>query len=324
MIEVSNQDRVVFPESGGARAFTKGDVVAYYDAMASRILAHVEGRPLSIRRFPKGLRAPGFFQKNVPAHYPESMRRFAVPRSDEATKRHKKAGTEEAASETVYAVVTERDHVPFLANQGAIELHVPTQRADVELRADRIVVDLDPPANVAGSAELARAAARIVGEELERRGLASVPVATGSKGYHVVAPIAPELTADATLVTVYKLATLLAHRHDELTIAFRIANRGGRVFVDWLRNAPLATVVAPWSLRARLGAPIATPLRWDELERTAPDRFTLADRDELVARPDPLAELAREPPSPRAFVAAIDDEFAASGLELPKFDRFRS
>ncbi|MGZ3473466.1 MAG: non-homologous end-joining DNA ligase LigD, partial [Polyangiales bacterium] len=111
---------------------------------------------------------------------------------------------------------------------------------------------------------------------------------------------------------------------EELTLAFRVAKRGDRVFVDWLRNAPMSTVVAPYSLRARARAPVATPLAWSELESVAPDAFTIADVDRLLDRPDSLAERDADPADATRFVAAVDEAFERSGLVLETFDRFRS
>ena len=315
MIDVSNADRVVFPEIGK----TKGDVVSYYERLASRVLPHVAGRPLSIRRYPKGLAGPGFFQKNVPAHHPDSIARFAVPRSPEASKRHRDPEAKQKQV-TVYPVVSEREHVPYLANQGAIELHVPTARASSLFRPDRLVLDLDPPA---GAVALVRRAAHIARAALEAHGLAAVPVATGSKGYHVVAAIHPTVDTDALATALQQLATLLVAAHpDDLTLAFRVASRGERVFVDWLRNHPLATVVAPYSLRARPRATVAAPLAWHELDATAPDAFAIDDADLLLDRPDHLADLA--PADAQPFVASVAEAFARSGLTLEAFDRFRS
>src|SRR5580658_225185 len=252
MVEVSNASRIVFPEVGR----TKGDVVAYYEQIAPRLLPHVLDRPLSIRRYPKGLAGPGFFQKNVPAHYPPSMGRFAVPRSTEASKKHARPGAEAPADMTVYPVVREAEHLPYLANQGAIELHVPTARVSHARHPDRIVFDLDPP--VDGGAA-ARRAAHLVRGILEELGLRSVPVATGSKGYHVVCSVAAgatNATGDVIALASQKVSAMLAARHpDDLTIAFRTTRRENRVFLDWLRNNPGATVVAPYSLRARARAP---------------------------------------------------------------------
>jgi len=316
-VEVSNPDRVVFPEIGR----TKRDVVAYYERVAPRALPHVAGRPLSIRRYPKGLAGPGFFQKNVPPHYPEAILRFPVPRSREASKKHPGKGGK-PADVTVYPVLSEPEHIPYLANQGAIELHVPTSRADDLFHPDRLVIDLDPPP---GPFAAVRRAAYVVRDALASYGLATVPVATGSKGYHVVSAIRPSASIETIGVTLQKLAALLASRHpDELTVVFRVALRGGRVFVDWLRNNPIATAVAPYSLRARPRATVAVPLAWSEIETTDPDAFTMADLDRILERPDPLLELTSAPSATERFVAGVEADFDASGLVLETFDRFRS
>jgi bifunctional non-homologous end joining protein LigD len=316
MVQVSNADRVVFPEVGR----TKGDLVSYYERIAPRLLPHVVGRPLSIRRYPKGLAAPGFFQKNVPDHYPASIGRFAVPRSAAASKKHPRRG---AASPdvTVYPVVQEAEHLAYLANQGAIELHVPTSLITGEFRPDRIVIDLDPPE---GALAAVRQAAKRVREKLEALSLQTIPVATGSKGYHLVAVIAPGADGDTIAVATQKLAALLAADHpEELTTVFRTALRGGRVFIDWMRNNPGATVVAPYSVRARARASVAAPLRWEEIDAHAPDAFTMDDVDRLLDRSDPLADLASAQDA-APFVSAVDTAFERAGLVLETFDRFRS
>ncbi|MFL5453734.1 MAG: non-homologous end-joining DNA ligase [Myxococcales bacterium] len=314
-MEVSNPDRIVFPGIG----LTKGDVVAYYERIAERMLPHVAGRPVSIRRYPKGLSGPGFFQKNVPPHYPDSFERFAVPRSREASKKHP-AGKDRDV--TVYPILRDAEQLPYLANQGAIEVHVPTSRASDLFHPDRIVIDLDPPP---GSFDRVRRAALVVCDALAAYELPTVPVATGSKGYHVVAPIRPTASSEAIASAAQKFAALMTAKHgDDLTIVFRVALRGERVFVDWLRNTPLATVVAPYSLRARPRATVATPLGWEELPTTDPDAFTIGDLDRLLERPDALSQLASAPSDPQRLVSAVEAEFAASGLVLQPFDRFRS
>jgi bifunctional non-homologous end joining protein LigD len=317
MVEVSNADRIVFPELGR----TKGDVVAYYERIAARMLPHVAERPLSIRHYPKGLAGPGFFQKNVPAHYPDSIQRLAVPRSRAAAKKHvRKQAMEQAV--TIYPVVREPEHLAYLANQGAIEFHVPTARASDVFQPDRIVVDLDPPS---GAVDLVRRAAHLIRDALAELGLPTALLATGSKGYHLVAPVKPSVNAGVLALALQQFATLAAAAHpDELTIAYRVALRGQRVFIDWLRNNPMASVVAPFSLRARPSASVATPLSWAELESHAPDAFTIDDIERLLDRPDSLAELATTPAAAEPFVAAVARAFDASGLMLETFDRFRS
>ncbi len=316
-MEVSNPGRVVFPEIGR----TKADVVAYYERIAPKALQHLAGRPLSIRRYPRGLAAPGFFQKNVPPHYPDSIERFEVPRSRAASKKHPAKGGGDR-DVTLYPVLHRPEDIPYLANQGAIELHVPTSRAGDLFHPDRIVVDLDPPP---GPFARVRRAAYVVRDALAARGLASVPIATGSRGYHLVSPIRPSASGDAIAVALQKFAALLAARHpEELTVVFRVALRGERVFVDWLRNNPMATVIAPYSLRARPRATVATPLAWSEVETTDPDAFAIGDLDRLLDRPDSLAELASAPGDADRFVAGVDAAFESSGLVLETFDRFRS
>jgi bifunctional non-homologous end joining protein LigD len=311
-VKVTHADRIVFPEAQR----TKGDVVAYYQRVAERLLPHLEGRPLSIKRYPRSIAEPGFFQKNVPAHYPASIERFPVPRSREATRKH--GG--DARAETLYPIIRTPEHVAYLANQGAVELHVPMARAPDLFHPDRIVIDLDPPP---GALDLVRRAARIVRDALDELRLPSAPVATGSKGYHVIAPIQPIAGAGDVLLALQQLATLLVARHpDELTMVFRVARRGHRVFLDWLRNTPLATVVVPYSLRARPRATVAAPLGWDELDRHAPDAFTLDDAGQLLDRPDTV--IALPPADPRPFLQLTASAFHESGLELETFDRFRS
>ena len=244
-----------------------------------------------------------------------------MPRSAEAAKRHPRK-SKVAEDVTIYPLVDDEEHLAYLANQGAIELHVPTSRVPKLDFPDRIVFDLDPPL---GATSLVRRAAFLVRDALAEYGLDSVPVATGSKGYHVVAAIEPAHDFDAITVASQQMAALLAAKHEaELTTAFRIVQRAKRVFVDWLRNRPSATVVAPYSLRARPRATVATPLAWEELDAVDPDAFTMADIERLLDRPDTLAQLAESPSDAGPFVAAVGQAFDAAGLVLERFDRFRS
>jgi bifunctional non-homologous end joining protein LigD len=317
MVTVTHPERVVFPESG----HTKGEVVEWYRRAAPRLLAHAGGRPLSLKRFPRGVGGQGFFQKNAAAHYPPFIERIEIP---------KKGGV------TQHPAVSDEEGIVYLANQNVIELHTPTVRGASLLSPDRLIVDLDPPA---GEVELVRRAARIVHDELAALGLDSIPVATGSKGFHVVAPVAATVPIDEASLAMHRLATLLAHRHsEELTIVFRVARRGRRVFVDFLRNHHGATAVVPWSLRARARPTVAIPIAWDELDQVTPDAFALPragdtagagagtdarSPDLRLAMPDPLLVLAERAQDAAPFVQAVERAFADSGLELVTFDRFR-
>lgn len=302
MIEVSHPDRIVFPGPG----HTKRDIVSYYERAAPKLLPHLVSRPITILRFPRGIDAPGVFVKNAPKHYPPTFERIELPRKDGVTS---------------HVSVRDGEQLAYLANQGAIELHVPTVRAPDLFHPDRIVVDLDPPP---GEVALVRRAARAVRETLEQLGLPTVPVATGSKGYHLVAPIVPTVELSRIEGAMHRLATLAAAEHPELlTTTFRIAKRGGRVFFDWLRNRYGATVVCPFSLRARASAPVAMPITWEEIDSVAPDGIGLADVDAHLAKSDPLAVLAESPRDPEPFVSRVEAAFEASGLVLETFDRFR-
>ncbi len=302
-VTITNADRIVYPATG----HTKGNVVRYYERAAPRILPHLAGRPLTLRRYPRGVGQKGFFQKNVPASYPASMERIEIP---------KRGGV------TVHPCVSEAEHLVFLANQGVIELHVPLVRTPDLSHPDRFIIDLDPPE---GSVSLARRAAVILRDELRELGLPSTPVATGSKGYHVVVAIIPSVESAKLARAAEELSVLAAHRHpDALTTAFRVARREGCVFVDWLRNRVPATVVAPFSLRARTSPTIAMPFEWDELDAVLPDTFGLATSEERAEREDPLLRAAQTPVDPQPFVDRVAREFEVAGIELERFDRFRS
>lgn len=298
--EVSNPDRVLFPGAG----FTKADIVEYYERIGAAMLPHVSGRPLTLERYPRGIGAKGFMQKNAAKHFPDFIGRIELPKSD---------GT------TTYPLVETPEGIAYLANQGTITFHVWTSRLPDLWHADRLIMDLDP---AEGDPAAARAATRIIGSMLDDLGITSAPMATGSKGYHVFAAIEPTLEADVLGLLSRQLAHLAAHAHpDLLTTEFRKENRKGRVFVDWLRNQPGSTGVAPWSLRPRTGAPVAVPITWAELETTAPDEWRLDTIDKRVGV-DPILELV--PQDLGDLIEPVARQIDDAGIVLATFDRFRS
>ncbi|MEM9876910.1 MAG: non-homologous end-joining DNA ligase, partial [Myxococcota bacterium] len=214
-VEISNPDRIVFPDAG----FSKADVVAYYERAAPLMMPHLMGRPLTLQRFPRGIGAKGFMQKNAAKHFPSFIERVPVVHQER---------------ETIYPVVHDAMGLRYLANQGTVTFHIWTTRARALDRPDHIVFDLDPPR---GDPAAARTAARDVRTLLQELGLASAVCATGSQGYHVLFPVRPELDLVAIGLFCRRVAELLARRHPErLTTEFRKKNRRGRVFIDWLRN----------------------------------------------------------------------------------------
>jgi bifunctional non-homologous end joining protein LigD len=301
-MEVSNADRVVFPKDG----LTKGDVVAYYEKVAERMLPFIEGRLLSVERFPRGIDGQGFMQKNVPDHAPADLiGRHTVPKEDGGT--------------TTYPVVNTPEGITFFANLGVITFHVPPSTIEDEMRPDWVIWDLDPPP---GSVDLVRRAATEMHSVLDGYGIPTVLLTSGSKGYHLRAPIAPTVDFEQVVTVARGTAALASAVNDDLmTLAFRKADRGERVFVDWMRNTPRSTSVVPWSLRPRAGAPVAAPISWAELDEVAPDQVRLGN----------VSERSRKRPWSRIqtvdlalVVEKVETDLAASGIVLEPFDRFRS
>ena len=293
-MKVTNADRVIFPGVG----VTKGDVVAHYYRVATWMLPHLLDRPLTLTRHPRGIAAKGFFQKNVAKYYPEELiGRIEIPRRKGVT---------------VHPTASTADALAYLANQGTIEFHVPLATQHDAWRPDRFVIDLDPPDGGGAGVREAAWACKALFDEL---GIETTPMTTGGKGYHVCARLLPTTSMARTA---HRLAAILLQRHPTLlTNEFLKENRGGRVLVDWMRNTGRATVVAPWSLRARKGAPVAMPITWDELNDTAPDAFTIGD---ALDRPDHL--LAVTPADPARLTQAVDRIIEAQGTPLEYIDRF--
>jgi bifunctional non-homologous end joining protein LigD len=271
-VACTNVGRVVFPDAG----ITKGDVLAYYRDVASVAVPHLRGRALTIERFTKGLAGGGFFQKHYQKHFPPWIDRVEL-------------GTR---TPVVYPVCDTAAALVYFANQGALAFHVGTSRRDALDRPDHLVFDLDPPE---GRFDLARRAAQCVRDLMEELELSTFVKTTGSKGLHVVVPLDGHATFDEVGAFCQKAAALLCARHAELfTTEFYKKDRGGRLFLDTMRNAIAATVIAPYSLRGRRGAPVAAPIEWAELAdpSLAPDGVRLHDvRANLDARGDPWADL---------------------------------
>ena len=262
-MKVSSADRIMFPEVG----LTKGDMVGYYETIADLIFPFLVARPLTLERYPQGIGTKGFMQKNAADHFPDSIERYEVPKSDGGT--------------TTFPVITEPTDAPYLANQGTVSFHIWTSRVPDTDHPDYFVMDLDPEAGDVGKARSAAEAAR---DALASFGVESIPVATGSKGYHVWAPIVPDVAWQEVAIAAQSIAGLVVAANPDLaTTEFLKKNRKGRVFVDWMRNHPGASVVSPFSIRPRPTAPVSTPITWDELAITDPDQWTVANLAERVA-----------------------------------------
>jgi bifunctional non-homologous end joining protein LigD len=274
-IELTRQDKVLFPGSG----ITKGDLVRYYERIAPVALPHWRDRPLSQHRFPDGIEGEGFFQKEIPDHYPSWVERAKL-----------KAQTDGSVT---YALANNAATLVYLANQASITPHLGLSRIDRIDHPDWLVIDLDPQDD---DFEKVRFAARATRRLLHRLELPSFVQTSGSRGLHVFVPL--DRSADFTGVRAFArdLARHLASQHpDRLTTEQRKAKRGDRVYLDILRNAYGQTTAAPYAVRAREGAPVATPLDWSEAAdaRLSPQRYTIANIFRRLSRKaDPWRDMA--------------------------------
>jgi bifunctional non-homologous end joining protein LigD len=262
-VTITHADRVVYPADG----VTKGEIAAYYDAVAERMAPHLKDRPLSIVRAPETIEET-FFQR----HPLKGMEAGIVP--------------VEAGSET-YMALDGAIGLHSAAQFGAIELHGWMSRIDALDAPDRMVFDLDPDEDLAFS-EVRRAAADIA-KALRDLGLKSWPLLSGGKGVHVVVPLDGSRDYAETEPFAKGFAQALA-AHDPRRFVANMSKqrRKGRIFVDWLRNKKSATAILPWSLRARPGARVATPVTWEELE--AIEKASAFDIKSALKRRDPWRE----------------------------------
>lgn len=289
---MTHPDRVVFPDIG----LTKGELVDYYRRVAPHAVPHLRGRPLTMQIFPKGADQPGSFVKERRKHFPDWVGSAEVPVSD-ATRKRRTDGL-------VMPVIDTEDALVYVANQGMVTPHVWLSRADRPEHPDRLVFDLDPSDD---DFDLIRATALELRDVLAEHGLVPFVKTTGSRGLHVTVPLDRSATTDEVFAFAGVVAAeLVEHHPDRLTTKFSKAERGSRLFLDILRNRPSQTEVAAYGVRARPGAPVATPLEWDEVKDRAltADRWTVRNVfRRLSQRADPWAELdANARPLPKGVL----------------------
>jgi bifunctional non-homologous end joining protein LigD len=270
-LQLRNLDKVLWPRA----AFTKGDMVEYYRAVAPALVAHLAGRPLTLRRFPDGVEGPGWYQTNCPPH-PDYVRTTVL---------HGRGGA-------VYrpCVVDDATALLWVAGTGAVELHpllAGTERPDDPLA---LVFDLDPGpgADVLSCCEVAL----LIRAHLEAIGLVAVPKTSGGVGLHLYVPLGLGQRYETTKPIARALAGRLAEERPDLVVDRQARNlRARRVLVDWLQNERMRSTVAPYSLRATPFPTVSTPVRWEELERALAER-----RPELLTfEPgDAIARLERD------------------------------
>ncbi|RJQ56310.1 MAG: DNA ligase D [Actinobacteria bacterium] len=273
-VRLTHPDRIYYPEEG----ITKIELATYYEEIREWIMPYVSNRPLTMVRCPEGWRAECFFQKQATGEFPDFIKRIKI--EFESTRSGEKQ-LENAYVDSLQGLI-------YLVQMGVLEFHTwCSSIPDIE-RPDRMVFDLDPSEDA--SPELVVEATLAVRNRLVSLGLESFLQSTGGKGYHVVVPISPRLKWDDVEAFAKALAQdVVTADPTKYTAMMSKAKRRGRVFVDYLRTTRGATAIAAYSARRKPGAPVATPLSWDELSSTPPNRYTVRN----IRRR--LAHLRRDP-----------------------------
>jgi bifunctional non-homologous end joining protein LigD len=276
-VVITHPEKVLFPEDG----ITKGELAQYYESIAPYMLPHIDGRPVTMERFPSGIGRKGFIQKDVAKGFPPWLQRVEVP---------KKGGT------VRHALIPDTASLLWVVNQNTITPHVWTSRVPHLYEADICVFDLDPANDQ--EPEPLRDAALALRELLDELGHESWIKTSGSKGFHIVVPVSPKpaggggplagkISKGAAARFANRVGRQLVERDPKhLTQEFSKVDRAGRIYVDTGRNGYSATFAAAYAVRPKAGAPVSAPCTWDELASGAvgPRTFTLRNMGERVAQ----------------------------------------
>jgi DNA ligase D-like protein (predicted polymerase) len=294
-ITVTSPDKVFFTERGE----TKLDLVNYYLAVAEPFMRACGGRPTLMQRFPNGAEGSSFFQKRVPANAPDWLQTTIVSTPNGTTSRA--------------LVLADMAHVVWAVNLACLGFHVWPYVADRPDFADELRLDLDPQPGV-GFEEI-RAAAAELRKLLDELGLVGYPKTTGNRGLHVYVRLEPRWDSYQVRAAAVAAARELERRRPDLaTAAWWKEERGERVFLDYNQNAPHKTVFGAWSVRARPGAQVSTPVTWDEIETIHPDELTIAT---VPGRSDAWAGIEDAPQSLEPLLELHERDRAAGLMDAP-------
>jgi DNA ligase D len=298
-VRVTSADKVLFSEHGE----TKRDLVDHYLRLAEPVMRTMGGRPVLMQRFPEGAEGPSFFQKRVPKNAPDWLQTTIVSTPNGTTSRA--------------MVAADLAHIVWAVNIGCLGFHPwPYLAADPD-HTDELRVDLDPqPANDFSDI---RAAARELQALLAEKGVTGWPKTTGNRGLHVYVRLEPRWDSYQVRSAAVAIARELERRRPDLiTAAWWKEERGNRVFLDYNQNAPHKTVFAAWSVRARAGAQVSTPLHWDELDDIHPDQLTMSSVPaRLSSDGDPWAGIIDDPQSLEPFLAMHERDRANGLMDAP-------
>jgi len=298
-VKLTSADKVFFSERGD----TKGDLVQHYLRLRDPIMSTMGHRPVLMQRFPDGAEGPSFFQKRVPQSRPDWLHTAIVSTPN---------GTESEA-----LVIADLAHVVWAVNIGCLGFHVWPSRADDAEHSDELRLDLDPQPGT--DFTKAREAAFVVKELLDEVGVRAWPKTTGNRGIHVYVRLESRWDAyDVRRAAVAIARELERRRPDLLTAAWWKEERGERIFLDFNQNAPHKTVFGAWSVRARAGAQVSTPLSWDGLADVHADELTLANvADRYEANGDPWAEMNGDPQSLEPLLAMYQQDRDNGLMDAP-------
>jgi bifunctional non-homologous end joining protein LigD len=291
-VHVTNRTKVLFPEDG----YTKGELCGYYEAIAPALLPYLKDRPVALVRYPDGIHGKNFYQWNVPLGVPSWVKTAHMPHDD--------------GQDRQVFLINDVETLLVVANLAAIPIHILGSRTSAREECEFFTVDLDVELATFGDGVVLARTLKIM---LDGLGLPSFLKTSGQQGLHVLAPLGPGVPYEAARMLTELVGRLLVQRHpDRATMERVIARRGPRVFVDTGQTGRSRTIVAPWSVRARPGAPVSMPLLWEELTETLDPRVfnikTAPARRDAVG--DPMAGLLTERPDVAAAIARLQTEVA--------------
>lgn len=277
LVTLSNQEKILFPHA----KITKGELVDYYERIAPRMLPYMKDRPVTMHRFPDGISEEGFYQKDAADYFPNYITIQPIKRTTDETV-------------VKYPVINNAASLVYIANLACITPHLWLSRIDKLNYPDRMIFDFDPSSGV--SFVQVRNAAVSAKKLLDKLGLSAFLMTTGSRGVHVVVPLKRQYLFDEVREFAGEVARLLvAQDPAKLTVDISKAKRGKRVFIDTLRNSWGATTVAPYAVRAKPGAAVATPISWAELSTVTPQQYTIKNIFQRIARvEDPWKDMQKK------------------------------
>lgn len=246
-VAITSPGRILFPRDN----ITKKDLIDYYQRIAPVMIPYMKNRLLTMQRFPDGIDHEGFFHKNIPDYFPKWIRRVSVKKKE--------------GGSVHYMVCNNAASLVYLANAACITPHLFLSKIDKLEYPDQMIFDLDPSKK--NDFASVKHVAKIMKQLLEELGLVPFVKTTGSRGLHVLVPLDRKLDYATVRAFAYQIAQVVAAAEPKLvTLEVRKAKRAGKVFIDTLRNSFTATAVAPYAVRAHPGAPVATPIYWQDLD----------------------------------------------------------